>query len=1568
MTKPDTSLELNQIRADLKRLVVDAFSVDSQVIPDDVPILDLGISSLVLVEGMRRVFDHFGVLVSIRRVIEGQVTLAGLALYVEQELLTQRSAKKGTQSAAQAWKIQREVPLDSTQQHIAFLTRYSNEAAAAYNEALIVRLEGDLHGPAIQAALEEAGNRYEALRTALDADSDVLTVGTGQALELVVSPVSSELLAARLAEIVSRPFEPGKRLARAELLRLSENEHILVLVGHALVLDQDSLRLVLVEIARLYRVFSQDESADPGAAPMPPCLQWADYLALGSTTAAHAAQRQAQAYWESVFADGVPRLELPCDLPRPPIKKYTGARLALALDAGLQHSLKCWTKTHGIAVESILLAACTAFVHRLSGSQDLVMGVESEPLYLDTGLPAFARIRSTLPVRFSFDPALSFGEYVRAQEQILAEANAHKVFSFTDLIRTLQAPRDQSRSALFTTAFGASSQLLAPDFAGVKATFLLPPSAGARYDLELIALTGTQGIQLVCEYSSELFEETCIARWLQGIQALLSAALQDGARACGDLPVLTAAEQDLVLYQWNDTGQPFPHEKTVLDLIWEQASLHPDQNALRFGEQILTYSQMCRRVEAIAGALQDAGAGKGQRVGVLLRRSLDLIPAMLAIWRLGAVIVPMDSGFPEQRLAFMLSEAGVQAVLTNRQLLSLLASENALRVLCIEEIGPQGALQGVEAALATGSDAALILFTSGSTGKPKGVEVRHSSLLNVLLDFRRLFEFGPDSQMLALTTVSFDISTNELYMPLLAGGQVDVGEDGLLADGLQLAERIRAHRPSHIQATPSSWKNLLAAGWHGDSSLCLLSAGEALGRELAETLLKYCGQLWNQYGPTETTVQSAACRVNPDPGKPVLIGRPLANTRLYVLDARLQPVPIGAVGELYIGGEGVSPGYWNRPELTAKRFLPDPFRPGERIYHTGDLARYLPDGQLICLGRIDDQVKIHGVRVELGEVETVLRSISGVRDAVVTPWKDANGDLQLAAHVIPVEPDGLTAAIIRHHLRQRLPEVMVPPYILFCSAFPLTANGKIHRAALPGPTPDRLPSVAAAFEPPASDTERSLAGVWAQVLGIDVGQIGRHADFMDLGGHSLLMTRLMLEVRNLFQVTFKMREFFGASRLSQFAALIDQRQQQSNISSELHQPATPARSTEWARQRMAFLAREAELPQYITPARGLTYRPGEPLQTVFLTGATGFLGAYIVAEIIKTTQAELFCLVRPKRGEISKLRIEKQMRHYDVWPQDAAWQQAWDTRLHVVEGDVTLPRMGLKDDVYETLAHQVDIIFQGAAHVNFIYPYEALRATNVLGLHEIIQFAFHRRIKPVHHLSTAAIWPMGTQYTFRERDSIDHYKLLNLGYDEAKWVGEKCLLHAAERGLPVARYRPGEVGGDSITGRCVTDHFLIASIKGFLQFGAFPQLDIEVDVAPVDYVAKAMVYIAFHRQPIGRAFHLTNPTRRTMRQALAFLRSQGYDFVELPFEALRDRLLSSPDFASNALFAYQAALEDMTDVSMQLPTYDTRDTQRELQGSGIVCTPADEKLYGTYLHYLQEIGFIPFPEALLTRV
>lgn len=1561
MPQPIGKIDISKIRTELQQIIINVMGENGlRSIPDDIPILDLGISSLALVEGMRQVYDHFGVLVSIRRVIEGQITIGTLALYVEQELNSQQSQKKKNQTAQ--WKVERQIPLAPSQHHLGFLSRYSSEANAAFNEALLLQLNGALHGPALHAAIEEVGNRYESLRTALNPDQNTLDIGTGETLELVVAPVTPEQLRARLAEIVARPFEIGKRLFRAELLRLSETEHVLALVGHALVIEQHALKIVLHDLAELYQAFSHDQAA--GAAPL--TLQWTDYLALSNTTEAKAAQHLAEQYWKDAYASGVPRLELPVDTSRPPIKRYFGSRMDLRLAPAISQRLQAYALSEGLSAKQVLFAAMTIFIHRLSDLNDLVVGVESESLYLDGRAPAIANTHDMLPLRTRYDPARSFKKHIRFEVEALAKANLNRNVSLAELIQMLQLPRDQSRSALFTTAFRSQENESAPVFDGLESSFILPPSAGARYDIELIPLMQGNNISLVCEYSTELFTAETISRWLNGINALLDSGLQDANQACGQLPMMTAHERKLILSEWNKTEKQITERQTTLDLIIEQAQSARDATAIRFGEAAMNYGQLIERVESIASALHQRGVKRGDRVGILLMRSLDLIPAMLATWRIGALYVPIDIGFPKKRIAYMLADSNVHVVIADCELLHLLDEEHASIALCIENLSEQF-FSSKDVSPARGTDSAYIIYTSGSTGMPKGVEIRHGALVNSLLATRDYVEFTSESSMLALTTISFDISTAEIFMPLMSGGCVDLGEDGLVADGIQLMERIENRRPSHVQATPSTWKAVVSAGWKGNTDICLITAGEALSRDLAEQLLQRGRALWNLYGPTETTVYSSAYQVHSAPQEVIRIGRPLPNTQIYILDKQYQPIPIGAIGDLYIAGDGLAVGYWQRPELMDERFVPNPFCEGTRMYYSGDLARYQPDDNIVCLGRLDDQVKIHGVRVELGEVESALRSHKGVRDAVVVAWKDARGDAQLVGHVIANDKDALTAHQLRAQLRERLPQAMIPPYILFADSFPQTPNGKVQRTALPSPDSANQNRTDKIIEPPSTSTEQLVAGTWANLLGIDATIIGRDSDFMDLGGHSLLMTLLMIEVRKMFQISFNLREFFGASTLRKFAALIDERQQETGNSHLGREPAS-TRTSEWARQRMAFLQREAELPRYIAPARGMTYQPVMEIRSVLLTGGTGFLGAYTIAEILNTTNADIYCLVRPRRGENGKQRIEKQLKRYQVWAYDDAWLSAWESRVYVVDGDVTLPRLGMKDSDYESLAREVDAIFHGAAHVNFIYPYEALRSTNVLGIHEIIQFAFHARIKPVHHLSTAAIWPMGSQYTYYEKDPIDHVGLLNLGYDEAKWVGEKCLIHAAERGLPLARYRPGEVGGDSVTGRSVTDHFLIACFKGFLQFGAFPEMDIEVDVAPVDYVAKAMVYMAFHRNVIGRAFHLTNPSRRRLKDGLEYLRTIGYQFEQLPFVELRDRLVNSPDFSSNALFAYQAALDDMDDVSMQLPTYDTRETLRELAGSGISCPPADEKLFGTYLRYLQQIDFLPQPENLLVQI
>jgi myxalamid-type nonribosomal peptide synthetase MxaA len=1574
---------LTFIRATLRQIVGEVIEVEAEQVDSELPLLDLVNSSLALVEGMRRVYEQFGVLVSIRDVLEGQTDLNGLADYIHQGLQAQRNGRNQdapTPAPSPKKKQGRRVPLFPTQHHVAILMRYSPAAAAAFNESLAIRLTGALDGPALQAALETAVERHESLRMALSPDRDMLEIIEGERPSLSVSPCPAAELDGRLVAMGQRPFAPGEPLFRAELLRLSETDHVLVLVSHALLLDREALVVLLQDVAALYNLYTRDEEPSSTTSP---AAQWTAYMNQRQAEISATARTEAESFWRETFSHGVPRLELPADHPRPPVKNYDGGRLVLPLEPKLVQQLHSWAAASGeklanVRAHAAFFTAFTTLLHRLAGQPELVVGVNSKPLHLPAGQQPVAATETMTPVPSAYDPEDSFATAVQQQAAALARAYDHAHLSLAEIIQLLQLPRDQSQSAIFAAAFRRQITEVPPAFIDLQASFILAPGAMARYDLELVweTVSGEAKDRLICNYSSELFTADTISRWLDGLLELLRAGLADAAAPCGRLPLMSEAERRRLLVEWNQTERPYPRQQTILDLIREQIRQRPDAVAIRFGEDALTYGQLGQRIEEIAGRLHDSAIGRGDRVAILLPRSPDLVAAMLAAWRVGALYVPLDQEFPPKRLAFMLADADVKTTITDADLAPLVGDANLL-LLNDEKLTSQPS--SIVHRPPSPNDSAYIIYTSGSTGRPKGVEIMHRAVVNCVLGSQSLLDFGAGDSLLAITTVSFDISVVELFMPLVAGGILVLGEDGLAGDGLRLAERIEQVRPTYVQATPSTWKMVLAAGWQGDPALHIAATGESLSRELAEQLLAKAGRLWNLYGPTETTVYATACPVESAPDQPIRIGRPLPNTKLYILDEQMQPVPIGAVGELYIGGDGLARGYWQRPQLTAQSFVnyelritnyeASPFvlrNSSLVLYKTGDLARYLPNGDVICLGRIDNQVKIHGVRVELGEVEAALQNVPGVRDAVATAWRDSQGNAQLVAHVImdhviTAGRHALTPAAIRSRLRELLPTVMIPPHYMFHESFPLTASGKVHRAALPTPD-DGQKRVRQVGESPATPTERLLAEAWARVLEIEPDQIGRDADFMDLGGHSLLMTPLMVEVRKLFHVSFDLREFFDASTLRRFAALIDERRRQRGNGQNGRFQPKPDRPSEWGRQRMAFLKREAQLPATIAPARGLTYRPPATYRTIFLTGTTGFLGTYLVAELLQETEAGIHCLVRPRRGQDGRQRLAAQLEKYDLWRDDEWWQEAWQRRLHIVDGDVTLPRLGLDDPLYESLAREVDAILHGAAHVNFIYPYEALRTTNVLGLHEIIRFAFHSRIKPVHHLSTAAIWPMGANQTFYEKENIEHGRPLNLGYDESKWVAERCLLYAAERGLPVARYRPGEVGGDSQTGRCVTDHFLFATIKGFLQFGAFPSLDMHVDIAPVDYVAQALVHLIFRGNPLGRAYHLTNPEPSHMSQALTFLRSLGYRFTEMPFTELRDRLIHSPGFAQNALFPYQAALQEMDSYSLELPRYDTAQTRRALAGSSIACPPADETLFGTYIDYLQEIGFIPEPE------
>src|SRR5438067_2244325 len=694
--------------------------------------------------------------------------------------------------------------------------------------------------------------------------------------------------------------------------------------------------------------------------------------------------------------------------------------------------------------------------------------------------------------------------------------------------------QDPGRTPLFQAMFGLHNAAGVSQVSNLAASEALGTGT-SKFDLTLFLSETEHGLEGVVEYSTDLFEAATMRRLCGHYRTLLEGIVRQPDQSLATLPLLTGAERQQQV-DWNNTAVAWPGQDRCLhQLIEAQAARSPDRVAVLVEGESLTYRELNRRASQLARHLRQLGVGPDVLVGVLTERSLEMVVSLLGILKAGGAYVPLDPGYPSERLAGMIKDAGVRVLVTQERLRSVLPPQDCLLV----------AVDSTWDEIARHDDAdlqvevrpenlAYVIFTSGSTGRPKGVAVTHRSLVNLLESMAREPGLTEADVLLSVTTLSFDIAALELYLPLLRGARVALATRDEALDGQRLIQRMSSSGATVMQATPATWRLLLESGWNGNPRLKVLCGGEALSRNLADDLLRRAASVWNVYGPTETTVWSSAWRVEPGEGV-ISIGRPIANTQMWVLDARLQPMPAGAPGELCIGGVGVARGYWERPDLTAEKFVPDPLsgEPGSRLYRTGDLVRWLPDGRLECLGRIDHQVKVRGFRIEPGEIEASVMRHPAVREGVVIAREDTPGDKRLVAYLVAEDPPADLVDQLRALIRAACPEYMVPAHFVHLDGLPRTANGKLDRKALPAPARETTGAPRAAAVAPRTPTEEMVMGVFRAVLeGTDFG-VGD--SFFDLGGHSLMAARLMSQLRAASGVDVPLRSLFEHPSVGQLA-------------------------------------------------------------------------------------------------------------------------------------------------------------------------------------------------------------------------------------------------------------------------------------------------------------------------------------------------------------------------------------------------------------------------------------------------
>jgi surfactin family lipopeptide synthetase A len=1037
-------------------------------------------------------------------------------------------------------------PASSAQQRLWFLDQLE-PGTAVYSIPQALRLRGELDRTVLERALREIVVRHESLRTTFAApEGDPLQVVHPEPdLRFGVQSVASlpeserEAEARRLVQVeAERAFDLAEGpLFRAGLIELTERDRVLWLNVHHIVCDGWSLALLYGELSALYRAFTQGQASPLEEVP----IQYADFALWQREIFQGEALDKEIAFWKSALAPhgaSAPVLELPTDRLRPPTPTIRGDQLSFAVSRELSDRLIAVGKSESASLFQTLLSAFYVWLHRLSGQSEVLVGSPVANRERAEVEKAIGFYTNTVVFRGELSDAPSFRELVRRTQKSVLAGLAHQDVPFERVVEAVQPNRGAGFQPLFQAMFAVQrAPESALDLPGVKAELWNVHPRTSKFDVLLEMQEVSSGLQCFFEYNTDLFDDSTAARFVESFLVLLEAAASAPDTSVDDLPVLSDSGRKAQLVDWNATQAELP-PKCVHELVAERARLSPEAVAVSFEGSELRHGELEVRSNQLARLLVERGVEPGARVGIFLERSPELLVALLAVAKAGAAYLPLDPAYPADRVAYMLSDSGASLVLTRAAEAAALpdASERSPTRLLLDEEAANLDAQSKEPleGRATPASVAYLLYTSGSTGKPKGVVIPHGALTNFLVGMQREPGLSASDRLLAVTTVSFDISGLELYLPLVTGATIVLASRDLAADGDELVRTLERERITVMQATPATFRLMIDAGWERSPDLRVLCGGEALPPELAEALLERTAELWNMYGPTETTIWSTTKRIT-DAGD-ITIGRPIANTTIYVLDAKMQPVVVGVPGDLYIGGAGVALGYWGRDDLTKERFLPDPYGPeGARIYKTGDRARYRPDGSLIFLGRSDNQVKVRGYRIELGEIEAVLAHHPAIERNVVVVRSDASGDQRIVAYCVYGKSGEPTASELRKHLRAELPEYMVPHLFVAIDELPLTDNNKVDRKALPDPFGHAV-GLGREHVEPKTDTERLVAEIWREVLKTD--SVGLNDNFFEIGGHSLLSMQVIVRLEKRIGHRLNPRSM-AFSTLEQIAAECD---------------------------------------------------------------------------------------------------------------------------------------------------------------------------------------------------------------------------------------------------------------------------------------------------------------------------------------------------------------------------------------------------------------------------------------------
>jgi amino acid adenylation domain-containing protein len=1133
----------NEIQSRLARIWRDVLGVERLSINDN--FFELGGDSLSAAQVVARARRELRIEIPLRLLFEHS-TVMSLAAQLENLTANTLGLSRSIQPVAHNGSA----PLSFTQQQFWLLDQTATKRSA-YNLQSAIRIEGKLDVQRLERAVETIVARHQVLRTNFVAHNEapIQVFKPLQPIDLEIQDLEiqsagdQEIEVKRIRKLEAEtPFDLSQdALVRFRLLRLNESDYILIITIHHIVCDGWSLGILHREIAELYR--------STEITPLP--IQYADFAAWQRHQLQGKTTERLVDYWKQTLAGAPSAIELPTDFPRPQIPSMNGARVSAILPAELSKSVMDLSRREGTTLFMTLLAAFQILLFRYSRQEDILVGspiAGRSMLETENLIGAFV---NTLVLRGDASGNPTFCEFLSRIRETVLSAFSHQELPFEKLVEELRPERKLNRSPLFQVMFAMQNQPAGLTIDGLKVTPLRFQSETSKFDLSLEIEAEAETLHASLEFNCDLFARQTVEHMLEHFQNLLAGIIADPAARIAELPLLSQSERHQLLFEWNDTRTDFSENPCLHHLFEAQVARTPEAIAAEFAGHRLTYSELNSRANQLAHYLREQGIGPEIFVGVCFERSLDMLVAILGVLKAGGAYVPLDPNYPRDRIGFMIEDAALRLVLTQRSLVEALPQTTAT-IICLDEDRQTLANLSIDnpSASVAATNLAYAIYTSGSTGKPKGVMIEHRQIVNFTRVAANAYEIKEGDRVLQFASLSFDLSAEEIYPALSQGATVVLRTDAMISSALDFCRACEELKISVLDLPTAYWHELTdglgAAGKALPSSLRLvIIGGEKALPERVRTWKRIAGdevRLVNSYGPTETTVAVTLCDIVLDAAAAatsVLIGRPMANSTAYVLDDFLQPVPIGVAGELYIGGAGVGRGYISQSELTAEKFIDNPFRrgPNERLYRTGDLVRYRADGNLEFLGRVDNQIKIRGFRVELEEIETALRNHPAVKDCVITLREDEDGDKRLLAYVVSAS-ESSTINEMRDFLRSRLPSYMVPALFEMIEAFPLMPNGKIDRRALPEPRVTRL-EANESLVMPRTLLERTIAETWQEALKLD--QVGVYENFFDLGGHSLLAARVVSNLRTILHIQICMVDIFRAPTVASLALLLDAR-------------------------------------------------------------------------------------------------------------------------------------------------------------------------------------------------------------------------------------------------------------------------------------------------------------------------------------------------------------------------------------------------------------------------------------------